>query len=160
VSASPRPSDAGGRLIRVIGAELGRLPNRLRIEGHTDARPYRADRGYGNWELSADRANSARRLLVDGGVPPALIAEIRGMADRHPRVPGDPFAPQNRRIAITVMLDAPKAAAGSAEAPAAPDAAPADGEAPAGDAGDGEATAPDAGTGGETPAGTGGGGPR
>lgn len=150
-SGSPRPSEAGNRLIRMIGAELGRLPNHLRIEGHTDARPYRSDRVYGNWELSADRANSARRLLVDGGVAPALVAEIRGMAERRPRVPEDPSAPQNRRIAITVLLDAPKPPA----TPAAETTAPAESPAPETPAASPAADAPGA----ETPDSGGGGTP-
>ncbi|NOT33310.1 MAG: OmpA family protein [Candidatus Eisenbacteria bacterium] len=103
----PTPSARGQKAIAVLGEQLGKLPNPLRIEGHTDARPYSRSGPYGNWELSADRANAARRILTSNGVPAARIAEVRGLADRQPRDPEHPFAARNRRISILVMLGEP-----------------------------------------------------
>ena len=79
------------------------LPNRLLIEGHTDAQPYSSDNGYTNWELSADRANSARRLLQQGGVGPSQISQVRGYADQMLRVPSNPLDPSNRRVSLIVQ---------------------------------------------------------
>jgi chemotaxis protein MotB len=91
------------RLIEKIGAELSKLNNRIIVEGHTDSRQYRNDgTGYTNFELSADRANSAKRALVFGGVTEKQIDEIRGFADTRLHVPEDPFSYLNRRISITV----------------------------------------------------------
>lgn len=91
-------------LLGVIGGELAKLDSELVIEGHTDARPYRSSSDYSNWELSSDRANSARRVLVTAGVPVEKIAQVRGFADRKLLVPGDPLSSRNRRITITVPL--------------------------------------------------------
>ena len=79
------------------------------IEGHTDSRPYGDGSGYSNWELSADRANAVRRLLVGGGLSDAQILAVRGLADRSLRVTTDPLAPQNRRVTIEVKLNVPAA---------------------------------------------------
>lgn len=98
------PSDRGRQVLALIGGELRKLPNLVRIEGHTDARPYSGLTNYSNWELSADRANAARRILTANGLPDAQLSQIRGLADREPRVPSDPFAASNRRVSITVML--------------------------------------------------------
>jgi chemotaxis protein MotB len=80
---------------------LGRLPNDIIIEGHTDARAY-GSQVYTNWELSADRANAARRVLVGHGVGPSRVVEVRGYADRHPLDANSPFAASNRRVTILV----------------------------------------------------------
>jgi chemotaxis protein MotB len=95
----------GQDLLTVIGNELGRDSNLVQLEGHTDARPYASKNGYSNWELSADRANSARRILTGAGVSGERIAAIRGMADRNLRYAEAPFDPRNRRISIMVLLD-------------------------------------------------------
>jgi chemotaxis protein MotB len=87
----------------VIGKELAALPQSLAIEGHTDAAPFGKDHTYTNWELSADRANAARRLLVARGVPEARIVRVLGLADRQPLVRDDPMAASNRRISILLM---------------------------------------------------------
>jgi chemotaxis protein MotB len=90
-------------LLEVIGSELGRLPNRVAVEGHTDSRPYSATTGsYTNWELSADRANAARRVLMGAGVRTEQIEAVRGYADKRLRTPDDPLDPSNRRISIIV----------------------------------------------------------
>lgn len=99
------PSPSGERVLSLLGSEIGTLPNELLIEGYTDARPYAGSSTYSNWELSADRANAARRILTTSGVSPRKIAQIRGHAERSLREPGEPFSARNRRVTITVLLD-------------------------------------------------------
>jgi chemotaxis protein MotB len=98
------PSERGRSILALLGRELGEVPNDVRIEGYTDARPYPGSSAYTNWELSADRANMARRILTANGLAPRQIAQIRGLADRELREPADPYSPCNRRITITVLL--------------------------------------------------------
>jgi chemotaxis protein MotB len=98
------PSPRGQEILSMLGSELGLLPNMVRIEGHTDARPYSGASTYTNWELSADRANTARRILTSHGLPPQQVSQIRGLADRDLRDPSDPFAARNRRVTITMLL--------------------------------------------------------
>jgi chemotaxis protein MotB len=102
-SGSPKLSQSGVELLNLLSAQLKVLPNRLLIEGHTDAQPYSGDTGYTNWELSSDRANSARRLLQQGGVGPDQISQVRGYADQMLRVPSNPLDPSNRRISLIVQ---------------------------------------------------------
>jgi chemotaxis protein MotB len=91
-------------LLREIGSVLGEVPNRLTLEGHTDAQPFSAgERGYSNWELSSDRANASRRELVAGGLPDDRTLRVQGLASSAPFERQDPFAPTNRRISIIVM---------------------------------------------------------
>ncbi len=90
-------------LLRAISSELGNLRNFIVVEGHTDSKPYIGRDGYSNWELSADRANSARKLMETSGLRPSQIVEVRGYADRLPRLPEDPADPRNRRVAIIVL---------------------------------------------------------
>ena len=91
------------QLLEVIAAELGKLSNRVAVEGHTDSAPYGARNGqYTNWELSADRANAARRVLVSTGMQPAQVEAVRGYADTRLRTPETPLDPSNRRISIIV----------------------------------------------------------
>jgi chemotaxis protein MotB len=101
-SGSARLSDSGQELLGLLGAELKTLPNSLLIEGHTDAAQYSDDRNYSNWELSADRANAARRLLQEDGVRKDQVTQVRGYADQLLRVKTNPFDPSNRRISILV----------------------------------------------------------
>ena len=76
------------------------------IPGHTDSKPFRGgNRNYGNWELSADRANAARRALVGDGVAHDRIAKGTGRADNDPLVPEDPESARNRRISIMLLYD-------------------------------------------------------
>jgi len=102
-SGNARPSLKGTELIRMLGDQLRALPNKILVEGHTDAKPYPSDHGYTNWELSADRANSARRILHESGVPPTQIAQIRGFADQRLRDPKDPENASNRRVTVLVQ---------------------------------------------------------
>ncbi len=91
-------------LLREIGAVLYEVPNRLTLEGHTDALPFSAgDRGYSNWELSADRANSSRRELLAGGLAEDQVLRVQGLAASTPYDRKDPTSPANRRISIIVM---------------------------------------------------------
>jgi chemotaxis protein MotB len=101
-SGSPRLSESGQELLSLLAAELKTLPNSLQIEGHTDATQYSTDANYGNWELSADRANSARRLLQQDGVRQDQVTQVRGYADQFLRVKSNPYDPSNRRISILV----------------------------------------------------------
>lgn len=91
------------RLLKQVGAELGKLNNKIAIEGHTDARPFPGSRtGYTNFELSSDRANAARRILEMSGVSASQISEIRGYAANRLRNRGNPLDVVNRRISIIV----------------------------------------------------------
>jgi chemotaxis protein MotB len=101
-SGSARLSENGQELLALLAAELKTLPNNLLIEGHTDATQYSNDADYGNWELSADRANSARRLLQQDGVRSNQVTQVRGYADQLLRVKNNPYDPSNRRISILV----------------------------------------------------------
>ena len=92
------------KILAIIAKELEQLPNHVIIEGHTDSRPYSTAAGYTNFELSAERANTARRVLVVGGVPLKKIDEVRGCADTRLKIPSDPFDIRNRRISIIVKF--------------------------------------------------------
>jgi chemotaxis protein MotB len=91
-------------LLQEVGAVLAEVPNRLTLEGHTDAVPFPGNaRGYSNWELSADRANASRRELVAGGLPDDQVLRVQGLGASTPFDRKDPAAPSNRRISIVVM---------------------------------------------------------
>ncbi len=98
---------AAREMLHRIGAKLKTLKNKIVIEGHTDARPFvRKDGVYTNFELSADRANAARRALIEGGLPQKQIDEVRGYADRRLRDPKHPYSLVNRRISIIIKYGA------------------------------------------------------
>ncbi|MFZ0340465.1 MAG: flagellar motor protein MotB [Terracidiphilus sp.] len=101
-SGSAKLSPSGQELLALLATELKTLPNQLQIEGHTDAAQYSHDADYSNWELSADRANSARRLLQQDGVRADQVTQVRGYADQLLRVKSNPYDPSNRRISILV----------------------------------------------------------
>ncbi|QCB46812.1 flagellar motor protein MotB [Hydrogenophaga sp. PAMC20947] len=91
-------------ILREIGGALVDVENRISLAGHTDAMPYGSgDRGYSNWELSADRANASRRELVVGGLPDSKMLRVEGLASSRPMTPEDPSAPTNRRISILIL---------------------------------------------------------
>ncbi|MGA2046805.1 MAG: flagellar motor protein MotB [Terracidiphilus sp.] len=102
---SAKLSASGQELLSLLGTELKTLPNSLLIEGHTDSTPYSDDNSYSNWDLSADRANSARRLLQQDGVRTNQVTQVRGYADQMLRVKSNPTDPSNRRISILVKND-------------------------------------------------------
>ena len=91
------------------------MPNSMLIEGHTDSKPFGSDNGYSNWELSTDRANSARKLMEAHGLRPEQVEQVRGYADRQLRHPEDPQHASNRRISVIVQYLEPKAGAPEAE---------------------------------------------
>ena len=101
-SGSAKPTPALREFLTAISPELGRLPNRISIEGHTDSVPYSETSQYTNWELSSDRANAARRLMQSSGILRSQVAEVRGFADQLPRRPEAPGDPSNRRITLIV----------------------------------------------------------
>ncbi len=101
-SGSAQLSQNGQELLALLAGELKTLPNQLLIEGHTDAAQYSTNANYSNWELSADRANSARRLLQQDGVRADQVTQVRGYADQFLRVKSNPYDPSNRRISILV----------------------------------------------------------
>jgi chemotaxis protein MotB len=99
---SPEPNSNGKALLALLAQELGKLPNRVSIEGHTDSKPYGGKSNYGNWELSTDRANAARRLMQQEGLGPKQVSQVRGYADQLPRIKDKPEDPSNRRISVIV----------------------------------------------------------
>ena len=108
-NGSTQPTPVLVAILKVLSKQIGTLPNRISIEGHTDARPYSNDKIYSNWELSSDRANVARRLMQVNGVRANQVSQVRGFADERLRNKKDPFDPANRRISLIVQyLDADK----------------------------------------------------
>ncbi len=99
---SAKLSPSGQELLALLGKELKTFPNSLLIEGHTDAKPYSGNSGYSNWDLSADRANAARRLLQQDGVRNDQVTQVRGYADQMLRVKNNPMDPSNRRVSILI----------------------------------------------------------
>ena len=92
-------------VLRAIASEIRHLPNAVVIEGHTDSRPFALASSRSNWELSTDRAHSARRLMENFHVPAAQIAHVRGYADRKLRYPDQPYDVRNRRISIAILYN-------------------------------------------------------
>jgi chemotaxis protein MotB len=99
---SAQPSRTMVKLLSIVASAISQVKNDLAIVGHTDSRPYSNSPNYTNWELSSDRANTARRLMVDAGMDSGQVAEVAGKADTEPLTP-DRLAPQNRRISITLL---------------------------------------------------------
>ncbi|CAN5432192.1 hypothetical protein BH10ACI2_BH10ACI2_13690 [soil metagenome] len=108
-SGSADLTDDARAILTEIASGICGLPNKINIGGHTDSRVFPSNNGYTNWELSTDRANSARRVLEAGCVKSDQIHRIVGFADTMPMVPEDPYSPANRRISITVLRLAPEA---------------------------------------------------
>ncbi len=90
-------------LLKLVAQVIDQMPQDVAITGHTDATPFATTSGYSNWELSADRANAARRALVDFGVPPARISRVVGKAATEPLRRDDPTAPANRRLSVILL---------------------------------------------------------
>jgi chemotaxis protein MotB len=90
--------------LQEIGKMLNEVPNRLSLSGHTDAMPYSSgEKGYSNWELSADRANSSRRELVAGGMAENKMLRVVGLSSEVMLDSKDPYNPINRRISLIVL---------------------------------------------------------
>jgi chemotaxis protein MotB len=107
--------DSGSALLRgesvgilaVIGRELGTMRNDVVVEGHTDSLPYTGQE-YSNWELSADRANAARRVMEGSGLTAGQVQSVRGFAATQLRLPDTPLDPRNRRVSIVVRSESQK----------------------------------------------------
>lgn len=104
---SPTPNERGRRLIEAIASSIREIPNPIRIEGHSDASAAGVGGGYGKFELTAERANAARRILEASGLESERIAEIVGKGDSDPLFPDDPYQAGNRRVVITLMRSEP-----------------------------------------------------
>ena len=102
-SGSAKITGDGQEIINTLAQQIGKLPNKLAIEGHTDSVPYGPGASYTNWELSSDRANAARRLLQSHDVRPDQVTQVRGFADQRLRLQENPKDPANRRISIIVL---------------------------------------------------------
>jgi chemotaxis protein MotB len=100
---SARLRDYTQSILHELAPYLSSVPNRISITGHTDTRPYPGQGGYSNWELSADRANAARRALVGAGLPDEKIARVVGLSSSVLFDRTDPQSPINRRISIVIM---------------------------------------------------------
>jgi chemotaxis protein MotB len=102
-SGSAHPSEIGKDILAKLSSEMGKLPNNIVIEGHTDSKPFSNNGVYTNWELSTDRANTARRFMEASGLRPDQVKQLRGFADQQLRKPLDPENPSNRRISLIVQ---------------------------------------------------------
>ena len=102
-SGSAKLNGDGSGMLVTLAQELGKLPNKLSIEGHTDSQPYAPSATYGNWELSADRANAARRVMQANGIRADQVTQVRGFADQRLRKADAPLDPSNRRISLIVQ---------------------------------------------------------
>lgn len=96
-------NQSGKDMVALLAQQLAQLPNRISVEGHTDAKPFTGKGNYSNWELSTDRANAARRLMQQSGLDSDRISQVRGFADQRLRTPENPLEPSNRRISIIVQ---------------------------------------------------------
>ncbi|MGE0251618.1 MAG: flagellar motor protein MotB [Dongiaceae bacterium] len=102
---STRMYDYTTKLLQKVTQLILPLPNKLSISGHTDSRTYPAGALYTNWELSSDRANAARRVMSDAGLPPERVNVVVGRADREHLLPNDPLSPKNRRLSIILLTE-------------------------------------------------------
>ena len=102
-SGIPQPNQDGKESLLLLARELGKVPNKISIEGHTDSKPFGKSGEYSNWELSSDRANAARRFMQQNGLRLDQVSQVRGYADQMLRDPKDPFSASNRRISMIVQ---------------------------------------------------------
>jgi chemotaxis protein MotB len=116
-SGSSHPTDFGKDLLMKLAEEIGKLPNKVTMEGHTDSKSFGKNAEYTNWELSADRANAARRWMQANGMSADQVSQIRGFADQSLRDPANPNDATNRRVTLVILYQAVK--------PQVPAAAPA-----------------------------------
>jgi chemotaxis protein MotB len=101
-SGSSTLNQSGREMLELLAAELGKVPNHVSLEGHTDAKPFTGKGNYSNWELSSDRANAARRLMQQAGLRGDQVSQVRGFADQRLRNLQDALDPSNRRVSIIV----------------------------------------------------------
>lgn len=102
-SGSAAPSEKGREMLIMLAQEMGKLPNKVSMEGHTDSKPFSREGTYSNWELSTDRANAARRLMQQSGMRADQVSQVRGYADQRLRKPNAPEDSSNRRISMIVQ---------------------------------------------------------
>jgi chemotaxis protein MotB len=98
-----QPTPVMQNLLEVLSVQVGKLPNPVSIEGHTDSKPFSDSQNYGNWELSTDRANAARRLMQNSGLRPDQVVQVRGYADQNLRKPLQPDDASNRRVTLIIQ---------------------------------------------------------
>ena len=97
------PYDYAKKLLTLVTQVVMPMPNHISVTGHTDSNQFSRVNGYSNWELSADRANSTRRMMLDAGLPLDRFSRIVGKADREPLLANNPLDPSNRRISIVLL---------------------------------------------------------
>ncbi|MEM1104692.1 MAG: flagellar motor protein MotB [Pseudomonadota bacterium] len=105
--ARARANERAALLLSIVGDALRLAPNHVRVSGHTDAAPFADGARYDNWELSADRANAARRIMVRAGLEPERIERVEGRASGDPLLPDNPADARNRRISVTLLRTVP-----------------------------------------------------
>jgi chemotaxis protein MotB len=105
-SGKPEPTPVGRQVLMALAKEIGKIPNHLLVEGHTDSMPYGSD-SYSNWNLSSDRANEARKIMIGNGLQSKQVAQIRGYADQELRNKTNPMDPANRRVSLIVQNQGP-----------------------------------------------------
>jgi chemotaxis protein MotB len=106
-SGIAEPSPYGKELMALLASEIGKLPNKVTMEGHTDAKPYGGRSDYSNWELSADRANAARRWMQSHGMRDDQVTQVRGFADQSLRNRSNPEDASNRRVSLIIQYKPP-----------------------------------------------------
>jgi chemotaxis protein MotB len=116
-SGSPAPTEYGKALLQTLATEIGKLPNKITVEGHTDAKPFLGGSDYSNWELSTDRANAARRWMQAHGVHDDQVTQVRGFADQSLRDPAKPEDASNRRVTLIIQYQKQEPGANTAAAP-------------------------------------------
>lgn len=134
-SGNAEPTDYGKELMALLAAEIGKLPNDVVLEGHTDSKLYTARKDYSNWELSADRANAARRWMQANGMRDDQVIQVRGFADQSLRDKDDSEDPSNRRVTLIIRYKGAPELTGAAGASGSSGAAGASGSNPAEQAG-------------------------
>ncbi|MDE1152490.1 MAG: flagellar motor protein MotB [Micavibrio sp.] len=120
---SAKPLPAAEKLFALVASVVKDMPNKISVRGHTDSRPYGKDASYTNWELSSDRANASRRVMLADGLDTSRIENVQGKADQELLLANDPTNARNRRISIILMkqsITAPPGKAGAAAKPAVP----------------------------------------
>lgn len=104
-TGSAQPYEKTVQLIGMVADIIKKMPNQISIRGHTDSAPYSAGANYTNWELSADRANASRRVLLKSGIEAKKLSNVVGKADTEHLKPDNKLDPQNRRISVILLRE-------------------------------------------------------